>query len=33
MKQKTFEEKYLGVYGIVPFAIIEYIKENKLYKE
>ena len=27
----AFHDKYLGVYGVVSFGVIEYIKENKLY--
>lgn len=30
-KRKELEEKYLAIYGIVPSAIIEYIKEKGLY--
>ncbi len=30
-KRKELEEKYLGIYGIVPSPIIEYIKQNGLY--
>lgn len=28
---KKLLEKFLGVYGIVPLSVIEYIKKNKLY--
>lgn len=28
---KDLREKYLGVYGILPFSIIDYIKVNNLY--
>lgn len=27
----AFHDQYLGVYGVVSFGVIEYIKENKLY--
>jgi len=30
-KLNDFHDLYLGIYGIVSFGVIEYIKDNKLY--
>ena len=30
-ERKVLEENYLGIYGIVPLSVIEYIKEQGLY--
>jgi hypothetical protein len=30
---KKFTARYLGVYGIIPFSIIKYIKDNGLYRK
>ena len=30
-KLDEFHDLYLGIYGIVSFGVIDYIKENKLY--
>ena len=32
-KLDSFHHNYLGVYGIISFRIIEYIKEKKLYQK
>jgi hypothetical protein len=28
-----YKEKYLGVYGIVSYPVIKYIKKNKIFLE
>lgn len=30
-ERKSLEEKFLGIFGIVPYSIIKYIKDNDLY--
>ena len=32
-KHRKLEEKYLGIYGIVPYIIIKYIQKHNLYND